>query len=118
MDAVVEAFLTNERINQLLLEHLDERAWRAPPPLVKEGAGRTIAAIVAHMHNVRGMWLKVSAKGTAAPAKLDRSKVTQAEARKALARSAAAIAQLLERSVEAGGKVKDFRPGVVGFLGY
>lgn len=51
--AVVETFLVNERMNQFLLEHLDPSVWTSPPPLVKEGAGRTIAAIVAHVHNVR-----------------------------------------------------------------
>ena len=59
----------NEQMNQHLLEHLDKRAWRAEPP---SGNGRTIAAIFAHMHHVRRMWLVVSAKGARIPAKLDR----------------------------------------------
>jgi hypothetical protein len=62
--ALVDAFLVNERMNQFLLEHLDPSVWTAPLPLVKDGIGRTIAAIVAHVHNVRHMWLAVSAKGT------------------------------------------------------
>jgi uncharacterized damage-inducible protein DinB len=116
--AVVEAFLVNERMNQFLLEHLDASVWTSPPPLVKDGAGRTIAAIVAHMHNVRHMWLVVSAKELKAPEKVDRKKLTIAEAKRALAASAKAVRALLERSIESGGKVKDFRPDVVGFLGY
>jgi hypothetical protein len=35
-------------------------AWNAEPP---GGKGRTIAAIAAHMHNVRHMWLVAAAKG-------------------------------------------------------
>ena len=116
--AVVETFLVNERMNQFLLEHLDPDVWSAPPPLVKEGTGRTIAAIVAHVHNVRHMWLVVSAKELKAPEKVDRKKLTIAEAKRALAASAKAVQALLERSIAAGGKVKDFRPDVVGFLGY
>jgi len=116
--AVVETFLVNERMNQFLLEHLDPSVWTAPPPLAKEGAGRTIAAIVAHVHNVRHMWLVVSAKGTKAPDKVDRRKLTIPEAKRALAASAKAVQGLLERSIEAGGKVKEFKPDVVGFLGY
>jgi uncharacterized damage-inducible protein DinB len=116
--AIVGAFLVNERMNQFLLEHLEPSAWTAPPPLAKEGAGRTIAAIVAHVHNVRHMWLAVSAKGTKIPEKVDRRKLTIPEARRALAASAAAIRGLLERSIESGGRVKDFRPDVAGFLGY
>lgn len=113
--AVVEAFATNERMNQFLLEHLDPRAWRAEPP---GGKGRTIAAIVAHVHNVRHMWLVVAAKELEAPAKLDRAKVTLKQSRRALAASAKAMDQLLRRSVATGGRVKDFRPDVVGFLSY
>ena len=116
--AVVETFLVNERMNQFLLEHLDPSAWTAPPPLVKEGAGRTIAAIVAHVHNVRHMWLVVSAKGSKVPDKVDRKSLSIAEAKRALGASAKAMQGLFERSIEAGGKVKDFKPDVVGFLGY
>jgi uncharacterized damage-inducible protein DinB len=113
--AVVEAFATNERINQLLIGELDKGAWRAEPP---GGKGRTIAAIVAHLHNVRHMWLTVSAKASPAPPKLDRHDVTPAQAAKALRQSAAAMGRLFENAVAAGGHVKDFRPDVVGFLSY
>lgn len=113
--AVLEAFATNERMNQFLLEHLDKKAWRAEPP---GGKGRTIAAIVAHVHNVRHMWLAVSANEDEAPPKVERDKVTLAQARKALAASAKAMRGLLERAIENGGRVKDFRPDVVGFLAY
>ncbi len=116
--SIVETFLVNERMNQFLLEHLEPSVWTAPPPLVKEGSGRTIAAIVAHVHNVRHMWLVVSAKESKAPAKADRKNLTIAEAKLALAASAKAVQALLERSLAAGGKVEDFRPDVVGFLGY
>ena len=116
--AVVETFLVNERMNQFLLEHVDTSVWTAPPPLVKEGSGRTIAAIVAHVHNVRHMWLVVSARGSKIPDKVDRKKLTIAEAKRALAASAKAVQGLMERSIEAGGKVKEFKPDVVGFLGY
>ena len=30
--AVVEAFLTSERVNQLLLENLDKKSWRKAAP--------------------------------------------------------------------------------------
>ena len=113
--AIVAAWATNERINQFLLEHLDARAWNADPPL---GKGRTIAAIVAHIHNVRHMWLVVSAKDAPAPSKVDRGKLTLPQARKALAASAKAMAALFERALASGGHVKDFKPDVVGFLSY
>src|ERR1700685_3417881 len=75
--ALLNAFDTNNRINQYLIENIAPEAWKAKPP---DGKGRTIAAIVAHMHNVRVMWLKVSAKGSEIPAQLDRATVTPAQA--------------------------------------
>jgi hypothetical protein len=47
--AAIQIFAANERMNQVLIEHLDSAAWRAKPP----GRVRTIAAIFTHMHNVR-----------------------------------------------------------------
>lgn len=114
-EALLQAFATNERINQYLLEHLDKRAWRAEPP---GGRGRTIAAIFAHIHNVRHMWLVVAARGQRIPKKLDRQRLTRAQARKALVASHAALQKLLAASIAAGGRVKDFRPDVVAFFGY
>jgi uncharacterized damage-inducible protein DinB len=116
--ALVDAFLVNERMNQFLLENLEPSIWTTPPPLAEKGTGRTIAAIVAHVHNVRHMWLAVAAKGTKFPEKVDRRTLTLPAAQRALAASAKAIRGLLERSVASGGRVKDFRPDVAGFLGY
>src|SRR5262252_7338494 len=112
--SLLVAFATNERINQFLLENIAEAAWRADPP---GGKGRTVAAIVAHIHNVRHMWLTVSAKGTRIPGKVDRDKVTVAQARRALGESGAAMVRLFEASLAAG-RVKDFGPDVVAFFSY
>lgn len=113
--AVRHAFATNERINQYLLEHLEPAAWDLEAPV---GKGRTIRAIFAHLHNVRHMWLVVSAKDVPAPEKVERTRLTLEQAREALSASGAAMLALLERAHGAGGHVKDFKPDVVGFLGY
>ena len=114
-DAVLVAFDTNQRMNEYLIEHLSDAVWRAEPP---GGKGRTIAAIVAHMHNVRLMWLKVSAKNIRLPAKLDRFKVTKAQAVKALQLSHDALVRLIEPSITGDGRIPNFRPDVAGFIGY
>lgn len=116
--AIIEAFQTNERINQLLLESLDKKAWRKATALTPEAGGRTIAAIAAHMHNVRHMWLVVADPEGIAPEKLERSKVTITQAKRGLKKSAKAMVDLLETSLAHGGHVRDFRPDVVGFLCY
>ena len=48
-DTLLETYASNDAMNQLILSHLDPRAWRAQPPGQK-GNGRTIAAIFAHLH--------------------------------------------------------------------
>jgi len=111
--ALLIAFDTNDRINHYLLDNLPAEAWRAEPPGNK---GRDVAAVVAHMHNVRVMWLKAT-KGKV-PQQLDRFTVTPAQAKKALEASRAALHQVLEASLASGGHIKSFRPDVAGFFGY
>ena len=110
---MVEAFLTNERINQVLLDFLSPEVWRAQPPCSKR---RNIATTFAHMHNVRCMRLKMSARDEEPPAKLDRAEVTVAEAKEALGQSARAMVRLIERSLANGGHVPDCRPDVVALV--
>ena len=108
--ALTEAFLTNERVNQVLLDLLDPKIWRDFPPCSKR---RNIATTFAHIHNVRRMRLVMSAKDKNPPVKLDRGKVTLAQARKALATSCKAMVALIERSLESGGYVENHQPNVV-----
>jgi uncharacterized damage-inducible protein DinB len=114
--ALLESYAVNQRINQYLLENLPDAAWSADPP---NGKGRTIAAIAAHMHNVRLMWLAAAAKEKPMPAKLDPAAVAKTEAMQALAESAKCCGQLLAESLaHPEGKVKGFRPDAVGMFGY
>src|SRR5713101_5208836 len=52
-DTLLETYASNDAMNQLILSHLDPRAWRAQPAGQK-GNGRTIAAIFAQLHNEAG----------------------------------------------------------------
>jgi uncharacterized damage-inducible protein DinB len=112
--ALLNAFNTNNRINQYLIDALEPPVWKAKPA---DGKGRTIAAIVAHMHNVRVMWLK-AIKAEEVPAQLDRNTVTPAQALRALESSRHALSVVIDRAIAADGRIKGFRPDVVGFLGY
>ena len=84
-------FAANERINQLLIEHLDPAVWTAKPP----GNVRTIAAIFTHMHNVRTKWVRLTAPHLKIPAQLNRAHCTPQHARKALAESAKRCEEML-----------------------
>src|SRR5712675_799836 len=88
-EALLNAFNTNDRINHYLIDNLPRSAWIAKSPA---GKGRSIPAIVAHMHNVRVMWLKAStANGSRIPAQLDRAKVTPVQALRGLEQSRQAL---------------------------
>ena len=89
---LVESYAVNERMNQIVLEHLDPAAWRAKLPGSK---GRTIVAIVTHVHNMRRKWLRLSAPHVKLPAPLDRVSCTQKQARTALAKSAVDCSQMI-----------------------
>ncbi len=99
-----ETYAVNDHINQLLLEHLDPRAWKAQFPGSK---ARTIAAIFTHVHNVRCKWLRLSAPHLKVPSLLDRRRCTQKQAAKALARSATLCSQMLSDALS-NGRVRKF----------
>jgi len=113
--ALLNAFNTNNRINQYLFDNIPPAAWKAKPP---ENKGRTVAAIVAHMHNVRIMWLKTAAKGSEIPGQLDRATVTPGQALRAIEQSRLALSVVISAALDGDGRVKGFRPDVAGFLCY
>ena len=105
--ALLETYAVNDRMNQIVLEHLDPSAWRAKPPGRK---GRTIAAIFTHMHNIRCKWLRLSAPHLKLPALLHSARCTQKQARAALAESAVRCGEMLaEALARPEGRVKKFR---------
>ena len=104
--ALVESYAVNDRMNQVVLEHLDPGAWRAKLP---GSGGRTIAAIFSHVHNIRLKWLRLSAPHLKLPAPLDRSRCSQKQASAALAESAARCCEMLaEALTRPEGRVETF----------
>ena len=104
--ALAESYVVNDHMNQVVLEHLDPRAWRAKLP---GDRARTIAAIFSHVHNIRRKWLRLSAPHLKLPAPLDRARSTQEQARAALAESAAGCREMLiEALVRPDGRVETF----------
>lgn len=93
-DVLIELFTVNDAMNQLLLSHLDTRAWRAQPPGT-EKKRYPIAAIFAHMHNCRRVWLKESAPHLKCPPSLDPRRCTQKQTASALKKSAAQCVRMV-----------------------
>jgi uncharacterized damage-inducible protein DinB len=114
--SLLNTFAINERANQLLLDNIAREAWEAPPPY---GRGRSIADIAAHIHNVRLMWLAAADKSAKIPAKLDADKASREDIQNGLKASAAAIRTLIQKGLDdPSGRVPNFKPDVVAFVGY
>jgi uncharacterized damage-inducible protein DinB len=96
-------FAANDRINQIIIEHLDPVVWKAKLPANPGGNVRTIAAIFTHMHNVRTKWIRLTAPHLKVPAQLNRAHCTPLQAREGLAESAARCAEMLAESLGGGG---------------
>jgi len=103
--SLLETYAANERMNQVLLDRLDPRAWMAKPPSRNI---RTIAAIFAHMHQARRKWLRLSAPHIKLPVELDRRRCTRRQVQVALSRSARDCSKMLREALAPGGAVKFF----------
>ncbi len=114
VDALLVAHATNDRINHYLIQNLPAAAWKAEPP---GGKGRNVAAMFAHMHNVRLMWLKSAGWIGEVPAKLE-GDFSQSHAIQALKASSEALRVVLNRSLAGDGKIKGFKPDACSFMAY
>jgi len=103
--AAVRIFAANERMNEMVIEHIAAAAWRAKPA----GKVRTIAAIFAHMHNVRCKWVRLSAPHLKIPRQLNRANCTPREVRAGLRESAARCQEMLGEARGDGGRINKFR---------
>jgi len=105
-EVLLETYAINDGMNQLLLAHLDPRAWRAELPSPdrkrKTRSGRTIAAIFAHLHNCRLVWLRNSAPHLKCPAPLDPYRCTMKQAAAAHEKSGAQCLRMLTDALSNG----------------
>jgi uncharacterized damage-inducible protein DinB len=115
-EQLLDTWRIHERIHHYLLDAI------APEALgdVSASKGRTVAEQVAHIHNVRLLWM-----GSAAPELLSGlAKIEKGEAGDkehlgaALTASGHAVEALLRKSLEGGGRIKGFKPHAAAFLGY
>lgn len=108
---IVETWQIHNRILLYLLDGI-------PPEGLADSAvpkQRTVADHLAHIHNVRLMWLKAAApEMLAGLEKLEKAPSADV-LRASLEASGKAIEELLRQS---DGKIKGFKPHASGFLGY
>jgi uncharacterized damage-inducible protein DinB len=103
--SAVRVFAASDRMNQMLIEHIDAAVWNAKPA----GNVRPIAAIFTHMHNVRTKWIRLNAPHLRVPAQLSRTRCTPQQARTALALSATLCIEVLTEALSGEGRISKFR---------
>lgn len=104
--AAIRIFAANDRLNQILIEHLAPAVWTAKPP--GNARARNIAAIFTHMHNVRTKWIRLTAPHLEVPPQLNRAHCTPRQVRAALAESAARCGEMLAEALDGDGSVQYF----------
>ena len=113
---IVDTWNINNRINLYLLDAISTDALND----LSASKGRTVAEQVAHLHNVRLMWLKSAAPELMEG--LDKIEKETAADKKLLARSlresGKAMEALLKKSLATDGRIKGFKPHITAFLGY
>jgi len=100
---LLETYSVNDAMNQYVLKLIDPQLWRAEPPGAR-GGGRSMAAIFAHLHNNRLVWLKKSAPHLKCPEPLDPHRCTMKQATAAHKKSAAQCLRMLTDALTGGAK--------------
>ena len=116
--ALLRAYSASARINQYLVEHLDPAVWRAQ---VTGGRGeklRTVAALVAHLHNCGLRYLERTDRTARVPGELDRFHVTPAQAARALGAKRRAVQRVVTAALADGRRLTGFPYDAATFLAY
>jgi uncharacterized damage-inducible protein DinB len=116
-EELVETWLINNRVNLFLLRELSQEALECT---LSTRGGRTVGQQLVHVYEVRRSKLEAADKTLAKP--LPSVTREQGHDKKllldAFGRSGEAVAELIRRSMAAGGKVKGFKRGIVALVGY
>lgn len=114
MHPFIDAWHIHNRVNLYLLHAVDEGHLKD----VSASKGRNVGEQFAHIHNVRLMWLKASAPALLdGLVKIEKETINKNLLGDELAKSADAMAMLLQSGLETG-KIKGFKPHAAAFLGY
>lgn len=99
---LLQAYAASARVTEYLIERLDPALWRAKPPVPKM---RSVAAVVAHIHNCGLVYLRRAARGVSVPGDLDRFRVTPATAVRALAAKRRAMVTVVGPGIGRPGRI-------------
>ena len=111
---MIETWEIHNRINLYLMDAIKEEQLTD----IAASKGRNVGEQFAHIHNVRLMWLKVADPDLfTEQLKIEKDAITKKILKDELSKSAIAISQLLRKGLEQG-KIKNFKPHPMAFMGY
>lgn len=114
MNQATDTWQISNRINLYLINAIPEEHFGDQ----SSSKGRTVGEQLAHIHNVRLMWLQASMPElTKDLSKIEKGTITRKQLVSELTKSAEAISKLLEKGL-VDGKIKGFKPHAQAFLGY
>jgi uncharacterized damage-inducible protein DinB len=118
MDDLIDMWRAHNAIDLYLLANLPEGGLDAAPA----SGGHSVGQMFAHINDLRLRWTHNAAPDlTTQLAWFEQQPdqaIDRAQLKDALERSGQAIEELLKRSAQAGGAVKDFPGALASFLGY
>ncbi len=120
-EQLLDTWAIHNRIILYLLDALEPEGLRSVPA---GGKGRSVAQMLAHLHNIRLTWLEVSAPDLMngldrleTRSKAAKEALTQEALRRAIEASGRAFEALFRQGLEKG-KIKNPKPHLMGFFGY
>lgn len=114
MKDIIETWEINNRINIYLLNAIPE----AHLTDISASKGRTVGEQLAHIHNVRLMWLKEAMPSLLATVqKIEKENITKQLIIEQFAKSGEAVSLMLQKGFT-DGRIKGFKPHPTAFAGY
>jgi uncharacterized damage-inducible protein DinB len=116
--ALLRAWSASARINQYLVERLHPSIWRAG---LRGGRGesmRTIADLVAHLHNCGLRYLERTDPTARVPRELDRFRATRAQAVRSLGGKRRAVVRVVGAALADGRRIVGFPHDAATYLVY
>ena len=116
-EQLLETWQINNNMNLLLIDNITDAGMQKT---LSTRGGRTVYMQLVHMHNVRLQWLEVCAPAIFKkyPALPKDAAFHRKNLRDALQGSAEGIKELISESWDNGGKVKNFKKGIIPMIGY
>jgi uncharacterized damage-inducible protein DinB len=117
--ALLRAYSASARINQYLVQRVDPAVWRAMPPGTERRRGtRTIAALVAHLHNCGLRYLERTDPRARVPGELDRFTVTPSQAVRALGAKRTAVLRVVGNAMAENRRIVGSPHDAASYLAY